>query len=100
MDVVILTNVGDTIPSYEHAEEVGNNSIEIEWHHDLIREINQIRNREDKTLSSMLSTVESNDSNQSDIGTSSFAFPILGKEWIGSPVLVLELFIFTIVGCL
>ncbi|XP_022738751.1 protein BREAKING OF ASYMMETRY IN THE STOMATAL LINEAGE-like [Durio zibethinus] len=31
-------------------------------------------------------SVESSDSNQSDGSTGSFAFPVLGWEWIGSPV--------------
>lgn len=56
--------------------EEGSNDVEVEWPHELIKEVNQIRRREGRTLSSMLSTADSSDSNPSDASSGSFAFPV------------------------
>ncbi|WRX19609.1 hypothetical protein QQP08_012096 [Theobroma cacao] len=40
----------------------------------------------EETLNRGMVSVESSDSNQSDGSTGSFAFPVLGWEWMGSPV--------------
>ncbi|CDO98548.1 unnamed protein product [Coffea canephora] len=68
------------------AEEEGSNDVEVECIPDEIKEINHYGPHECRTLSSMLSVAESSDSNQSDASTGSFAFPILGRDWMGSPV--------------
>ncbi|XP_040997663.1 protein BREAKING OF ASYMMETRY IN THE STOMATAL LINEAGE [Juglans microcarpa x Juglans regia] len=51
---------------------------------------NSIRRRsslmEDQVEDRGLVSVESSESNQSDRSTGSFAFPVLGWEWMGSPV--------------
>ncbi|XP_027121931.2 protein BREAKING OF ASYMMETRY IN THE STOMATAL LINEAGE [Coffea arabica] len=77
---------GDTALCDEHAEEEGSNDVEVECIPDEIKEINHYGPHECRTLSSMLSVAESSDSNQSDASTGSFAFPILGRDWMGSPV--------------
>ncbi|XVE83914.1 hypothetical protein DITRI_Ditri16bG0126400 [Diplodiscus trichospermus] len=72
-------NEGEIDPATEGDEERSSICLEVELASSSLRR----RHRIEKTP---MVSVESSDSNQSDGSTGSFAFPVLGWEWMGSPV--------------
>ncbi|KAI3463834.1 hypothetical protein Pfo_020497 [Paulownia fortunei] len=84
-DATITTTTTSTLRpiSSRKGDEKGSKETDTEWPpDDEIREINPV----EQPNASKMDSFESCDSNLSDTSTSSFAFPVLGIEWIGSPV--------------
>lgn len=68
---------------FPQGNEKEDNDVEVVWPPDQIKEVNHI----EATNDNMGESAESVDSNRSDSSSAgSFAFPVLGWEWMGSPV--------------
>ncbi|XP_011086911.1 protein BREAKING OF ASYMMETRY IN THE STOMATAL LINEAGE [Sesamum indicum] len=79
----------DEIPSLEIKDDEEERSKEMEsaWGPESVDGIKEINNPiEQQQSASKMDSFESCDSTLSDTSTSSFAFPVLGIEWTGSPV--------------
>ncbi|XWS60400.1 hypothetical protein CRYUN_Cryun07bG0033400 [Craigia yunnanensis] len=77
-------NEGEIIPAKEGDGERSSICLEVELASGNLRRRHQVE--ETPTPNRGTVSVESSDSNQSDGSTGSFAFPVLGWEWMGSPV--------------
>ncbi|XWS51264.1 hypothetical protein CRYUN_Cryun12cG0161800 [Craigia yunnanensis] len=75
-------NVGEIVPAKEGDGERSSICLEVELASGSLRRRHQF----EETPNRGTVSVESSDSNQSDGSTGSFAFPVLGWEWMGSPV--------------
>ncbi|XVF49904.1 hypothetical protein PTKIN_Ptkin04bG0053400 [Pterospermum kingtungense] len=76
---------GEIIPAKEgEGEERSSICLEVESASGSLRKRHQVE--ETPRANGRTVSVESSDSNQSDGSTGSFAFPVLGWEWMGSPV--------------
>ncbi|PIN12667.1 hypothetical protein CDL12_14725 [Handroanthus impetiginosus] len=76
----------DTTSRTTNRKEYENKSKETETKWPPDDEIEEINPNLEQPNASKMDSFESCDSNLSDTSTSSFAFPVLGYEWIGSPV--------------